>query len=139
MKATIKVKQKTNQAGLFSKINFGTSLIIVLFTLLVSTSSFAKTSLSESNSKERITAEIRKQLNEQIKFPEFFKTNNTNNESVNVLFQVKSDGTVKVVKTDGPNENLNAFIEQQFKKARIVSVQGSEEELYKINIHFKLL
>lgn len=139
MKTIINRNLKKDQSRSIKKTKFSAGLLVALFALLLSTNSFAKTSLNESKSKEKVTTEIRKQLNEQIKFPEFIKSGNTKNESVNVLFQVKSDGSVMVVKADGPNENLNTFIEQEFRKAKIESVQVNDSELYKINIHFKLL
>ena len=89
--------------------------------------------------KERETSEIRKQLYTQIQFPKFMKEKNSGEESVNVFFQVEKDGNIKVVRTDSKNETLNRFIIAEMENAKLESHSVNEENVYKINIHFKLL
>lgn len=110
--------------------------ILSLLLLFVGFSSFAK---SETFSKEKETMEIRKQLYAQIQFPKFLIENNTYEESVNVIFQVEKNGSIHVVRTDSKNEDLNKFISEELAKAKLESLAVNEENIYKINIRFKLL
>ena len=112
--------------------------MLSLFFLLIGFSSFAKSG-NEMSGKERETSEIRKQLYTQIQFPKFMKEKNSGEESVNVFFQVEKDGNIKVVRTDSKNETLNRFIIAEMENAKLESHSVNEENVYKINIHFKLL
>lgn len=113
--------------------------MLSLLLLFLGFSSFAKSSKNESAEKEKETSEIRKQLYNQIQFPDFMKENNSGEESVNVFFQVEKNGNIKVVKTDCENDLLNKFIIAELKKAKLESLEIIEENVYKINIRFKLL
>ncbi len=129
--ANDKLKNFLNQ---FVKMNF----LILLF-LFLGFSSFAKSTASEISGKEKLTKEIRKQLINHIQFPSFMKQSNSSEESVNVLFKIQKDGSISIVKTDSKNESLNKFIEAELAKTKLVSLQLNGEDLYKINIRFKLL
>jgi hypothetical protein len=116
--------------------NISKVAVLALAFLFMGTASFAK---SESSAKEKETTEIRKQLYAQIQFPKFLTENNTGDESVNVLFKVEKNGSIKVVKTDSSNESLNKFITEELTHAKLASLVVSEDNVYKINIRFKLL
>ncbi len=111
------------------------SLVFLSFTL----SSFSKSNFSESSTKERETTEIRKQLFSQIQFPDFMREDHLEEVSVNVLFQVEKNGSIKVVRTDSSNEHINKFILAEMEHAKLDSLGVNEENIYKINIRFKLL
>ena len=136
---------KTNiKSNSFSKMmitrkSISKIVMLSLTLLLLGFSSFAKSSKTETKGKENETSEIRKQLFNQIQFPDFMKDNNSVEESVNVFFQVEKNGNIKVVKTDYKNDTLNKFIIDELKKAKLESLEVNEENVYKINIRFKLL
>ena len=136
---------KTNiKSNSFSKMmitrkSISKIVMLSLPLLFLGFSSFAKSSKTETKGKENETSEIRKQLFNQIQFPDFMKDNNSVEESVNVFFQVEKNGNIKVLKTDYKNDTLNKFIIDELKKAKLESLEVNEENVYKINIRFKLL
>ncbi len=117
------------------KSNAKIAMLSLLF-MLIGFSAFSK---SEISATEKETFEIRKQLYSQIQFPKFIKEKYSGEESVNVFFQVEKDGNIKVVKTDSKNDSLIKFIVLEMENAKLESVKVNNENVYKINIHFKLL
>jgi hypothetical protein len=115
---------------------------ILLFSLLFLSftfSAFSKSTSSENIKREKEITAIREQLFAKIQFPAFMKESNLAEESVNVFFQVQKDGSIKVIRTDAKNEQLNQFILLELQNAKLDSLEVSEDNVYKINIHFKLL
>lgn len=137
MKTTKMNTQTTiSSLGMNAPKSISKMLVLSLLFMLLGFSSFAK---SEISSKEKETTEIRKQLYSQIQFPGFMKEKKSGEESVNVVFCVDKNGNIKVMKTDSKNESLNKFIVAEMENAKLESLKVNEENIYKINIHFKLL
>ena len=108
--------------------------MLSLLFLLISFSSFAKTTHLEKE-----TSEIRKQLFSQITFPDFMKEKESGEENVSVLFKIEKGGKIKVIRTDSKNETLNKFILTEMEQSKLEAINSTEETIYKINIRFKLL
>lgn len=99
----------------------------------------AKNGEAEKFQKERETLEIRKQLDNQLEFPDFLKKQSISSESVNVLFKVDTSGTIQEVNTTSSNTELNNYIVEQLEGAKLSSIKLKETAQYRVNIHFKLL
>ena len=56
-----------------------------------------------------------------------------------VTFKIEKDGSVKVMKTNSENKELNNYITEKLNSAKIESLQTNSDNLYQINIRFKLL
>ncbi len=136
MKTTKMNNSTISSQGMNAPKSISKMLVLSLLLMMLGFSSFAK---SEISSKEKETTEIRKQLYSQIQFPGFMKEKSAGEESVNVVFSVDKNGNIKVMKTDSKNESLNKFIVAEMENAKLESLKVDEENIYKINIHFKLL
>ena len=91
------------------------------------------------NLKDKEVSEIRSQLYSQIEFPAFLIDKNTKEENVTVTFRIENGGTIKVMKTNSENKELNNYITEKFNGAKIETTPVSEEKLYQVNIRFKLI
>lgn len=113
----------------------------VMLGLLILATTFGATAgtLKNKNSKDKEVSEIRTQLFDQIQFPSFLIDKNTKEENVTVTFKIEKDGSVKVMKTNSENKELNNYITEKFNGAKIETTPESEEKLYQINIRFKLI
>lgn len=111
------------------------SLLILVF-MAFQIPSKAKNGEAEKFQKEKETLEIRKQLDNQLEFPDFLKKQSI---SVNVLFKVDTSGTIQEVNTTSSNTELNNYIVEQLEGAKLSSIKLKETAQYRVNIHFKLL
>jgi hypothetical protein len=113
----------------------------VMLGLLVLVTTFGATAgtLKNEKSKGKEVSEIRSQLYSKIEFPAFLIDKNTKEENVTVTFKIENGGTVKVVKTNSENKELNNYITEKFNGAKIETTPESEEKLYQVNIRFKLI
>ena len=113
----------------------------VMLGLLILATTFGATAgtLKNKTSKDKEVSEIRTQLFDQIQFPSFLIDKNTKEENVTVTFKIENDGSVKVMKTNSENKELNNYITEKLNSAKIESLQTNNDNLYQINIRFKLL
>lgn len=133
-------------SNLFSKLNKTNVLkgsrkisFLILVFIAFQFPSKAKNGEAEKFQKEKETLEIRKQLDNQLEFPDFLKKQSISSESVNVLFKVDTSGTIQEVNTTSSNTELNNYIVEQLEGAKLSSIKLKETAQYRVNIHFKLL